>query len=58
MTTLNAIFQRYGPTYRDQYGMGLSYQQRHVIAALERCRTEALGGQVFTCPSCQTTRYS
>jgi Putative transposase/Transposase zinc-binding domain len=58
MTTLNAIFQRYGPAYRDQHGLRLSQQQQRVMAAIEACRTEALGGQVFTCPDCQTVRYS
>ncbi len=28
------------------------------MAALEACRTEALGGHLYTCPSCATTRYS
>ncbi len=58
MTTLNDIFRRFGPAYRDQSGAALSIQQRRVMAALEACRTEALGGRLFTCPACQTTRYS
>ncbi len=28
------------------------------MAAIEACRTEALGGQVYTCPTCAITRYS
>jgi hypothetical protein len=28
------------------------------MAAIERCRTEVLGGQVYTCPRCSTVRYS
>ena len=28
------------------------------MAAIEHCRTEALGGHAFTCPTCATTRYS
>jgi hypothetical protein len=28
------------------------------MAAIEQCRTEALGGQVYTCPRCATVRYS
>jgi Putative transposase/Transposase zinc-binding domain len=58
VTTLNEIFRCYGPTYRDHAGAALSVQQRRVMAAIEACRTAALGGQVFTCPACQTTRYS
>ncbi len=58
MTTLNDIFRCYGPAYREHVGAALSQQQRRVMAAIEACRTAALGGQVFTCPACQTTRYS
>jgi len=58
MITLNTIFQRAGPAYRAQPDVVISPQQRRAMLAIERCRTEALGGQVFTCPSCQTTRYS
>ena len=28
------------------------------MQAIEACRTEALGGHVYTCPACQVTRYS
>jgi hypothetical protein len=58
MITLNAIVQRAGLAYRGPAGNALSDQQHRVLGALTVCRTEALGGQVFTCPSCQTTRYS
>jgi transposase-like zinc-binding protein len=26
--------------------------------AIEACRTETLGGHIYRCPSCDTTRYS
>jgi len=58
MITLNAIVQRSGAAYRAQCGTRLSDHQRRVMHAIEACRTEALGGQVFTCPACQTLRYS
>ena len=28
------------------------------MAAIEHCRTDALGGHVYSCPTCATTRYS
>jgi hypothetical protein len=31
---------------------------RAAMAAIEACRTEALGGQIYTCPVCAMTRYS
>lgn len=58
MTTLGEIFRRYGPQYRARYGHHLSADQHAAMHAIEQCRTEALGGHVYTCPSCQTTRYS
>lgn len=58
MITLNAIVQRYGPAYCDHPPVPISRDQRRALHALDACRTDQLGGQVFTCPDCQTTRYS
>ena len=58
MTTLGEIFRRYGPQYRARYGHHMSADQHAAMHAIEQCRTEALGGHVYTCPSCETTRYS
>jgi Putative transposase/Transposase zinc-binding domain len=58
MTTLGEIFRRYGPAYRARFGQALSPSQLQAMQAIEACRTEALGGHVYTCPSCQFTRYS
>ena len=58
MITLGEIFRRYGPAYREKMGERLSASQRMAMAAIERCRTEALGGHVYTCPRCATVRYS
>ena len=58
MITLGEIFRRYGPAYREKVGERLSPSQRAAMAAIEHCRTEALGGQVYTCPRCATVRYS
>jgi len=58
MITLGDLFRRYGPQYRARYGHHLSADQHAAMHAIEQCRTEALGGHVYSCPSCQTTRYS
>jgi Putative transposase/Transposase zinc-binding domain len=58
MITLGDIFRRYGPQYRARYGHHMSADQHAAMHAIEQCRTEALGGHVYICPSCQTTRYS
>jgi hypothetical protein len=58
MITLGDVFRRYGPQYRARYGHQMSADQHQAMRAIEACRTEALGGQVYRCPACATTRYS
>jgi hypothetical protein len=58
MTTLGEIFRRYGSAYRARFGRSLSTSQQQAMQAIEACRTEALGGHIYSCPSCQVTRYS
>ncbi len=58
MITLGEIFRRYGPTYREKFGARMPANHRAVMTAIEQCRTEALGGHVYTCPACATTCYS
>jgi hypothetical protein len=58
MITLGEIFRRYGPQYRARYGQHMSADQHAAMHAIEQCRTAALGGQVYSCPACATTRYS
>ena len=57
MITLNAIFRQYGAAYRARYGDRMLPSHRAAMAVLEACRTEALGGHLYSCPSCATTRY-
>jgi hypothetical protein len=52
------IFHQYGPAYRQKYAARLLPSHRQAMRAIERCRTEALGGQVFDCPNCGEVRYS
>jgi hypothetical protein len=52
------IFRQYGPAYRQKYAAHLLPSHYQAMRAIERCRTEALGGQVFTCPACAEVRYS
>ena len=58
MVTLGEIFRRYGPQYRAHFGHRISPEHYQVMRAIEQCRTEALGGHVYTCPACATKRYS
>ncbi|HLO32566.1 MAG TPA: IS91 family transposase [Anaerolineales bacterium] len=52
------IFRRYGPAYRQKYATKLLPSHRKTMRAIECCRTEALGGQVYHCTACGETRYS
>jgi Putative transposase/Transposase zinc-binding domain len=51
------IFRTYGPAYRAQFSDRLLPSHRAAMWAIEHCRTEALGGHVYTCPDCDQTIY-
>ena len=46
------VFRRYGEAYREQHGASMSTGQRRVMAAIEVCRTAALGGHLERCDEC------
>ena len=46
------VFRRYGSEYRLQHAGTLSWEQQRVMRAIERCRTEALGGHLEQCDAC------
>jgi len=52
------IFRQYGAAYRHKHAARMLPSHRQAMRAIERCRTEALGGQVYSCSSCGETRYS
>jgi hypothetical protein len=52
------ILREYGPAYRRKYARKLLPSHRQAMWAIERCRTEALGGQLFGCLPCQEFQYS
>ncbi len=52
------IFHRYGPAYRQKYGERMLPSHRQAMTDIERCRTEVMGGHVYTCPDCGEVRYS
>jgi hypothetical protein len=47
MTELADVFQRYGPSYRAQFGDKMLPSHRQAMRAIERCRTSRLGGLGF-----------
>jgi hypothetical protein len=52
------IFRRHGDAFRTAQGNRLSHEQRKVMAAIEACRTQALGGHVERCEDCGVTRIA
>jgi hypothetical protein len=52
------LFREYGAAYRNKYADKLLPSHRQAMWAIEHCRTERLGGQVFACPNCQEFQYS
>ena len=52
------IFRRHGEDFRAAQGDRLSLDQRKVMAAIEACRTPALGAHVERCEDCGETRIS
>jgi len=52
------IFRRYGSAYRQKHAQQLLPSHRTAMRAIEHCRTEDLGGQVYRCDACGETRYS
>lgn len=55
---LAEIFRQHGPAYRDKFKGRIPVSHLKAMAAIEQCRTEALGGHVYTCEDCAESRYS
>ena len=52
------IFRRHGPAYRQAHAEQLGGTERRVMAAIEACRTPALGGHAEQCADCGFVRYA
>ena len=57
MTELAEVFEQHGPQYRAQFGDKMLPSHRQAMRAIERCRTPALGGHIYTCDACAETQY-
>ena len=58
MVELAEIFRIHTPEYLAKYSDRMPIQHRKAIRDIVRCRTEALGGQVYYCGSCEAYHYS
>ena len=52
------IFRRHGPVYRQAHAEHLGGTERRIMAAIEACRTPALGGHVEHCADCGFVRHA
>ncbi len=52
------IFRLHGPQYREQFAARLLPSHLRAMQDIERCRTAALGGQLYFCAQCDEQRYS
>jgi len=50
------VFRRHGAAFLDQHNAHLGRVERRVMAAIETCRTPALGGHVEQCNDCGLVR--
>lgn len=57
MPELAEIFARYGPAYVKKYGSAMLPSHRRAMQDIVRCRTEAMGGQIFCCTHCGERQY-
>lgn len=57
MTELAEVFEKHGPLYRAIFGDKMLPSHRQAMRDIERCRTPALGGHIYTCEACGETQY-
>src|SRR5262245_15764259 len=58
MVEIADIFRIHGPEYRSQFRDRMPPPHLRTMDAIEHCRTEALGGQLYFCEQCKERHYS
>ena len=58
MPELAQVLARHGPEYRRRFGARMPPAQARALAAIERCRTPALGGGVYDCAECGQQHFA
>jgi hypothetical protein len=58
VSELAEIFQQYGSEYWAKYEQRMPVSHQVAMRAIEQCRTEQLGGHVYSCQACQISEYS
>ncbi len=52
------VFRRHGPAWRRKHAGRIPLRQLKAMAAIEHCRSAALGGHVLRCEGCETVQIS
>jgi hypothetical protein len=55
--SFHELLTQFGPGYLDQFGSAMPGRQREVLERILRCRTPAMGGELFGCPDCHRFHY-
>lgn len=58
MPGLADIIRRHGPEYLRQFGDRMSVDQHRALRDIAACRTPAMGGQRWLCPSCGEQHFA
>jgi hypothetical protein len=58
MLELADIFREYGPAYRAKYGDRLLPSHIKAMEDIIGCRTDAMGGHVYSCDACNESLYA
>ena len=56
--TVTEVIRRFAPAYVECYGDFMTLPQRKALTAILQCRTEAMGGRVWSCEDCGAVRYA
>lgn len=57
MVELAQVLQRHWPQYERQFGEDILPSHRRAVQCILRCRTAALGGEVYRCADCQYDHF-
>jgi len=55
--TVHQLLRQLAPDYCKRFGSSMPLRHRRVLNKILRCRTPALGGQLFQCPECPGFDY-
>lgn len=58
MISLAEVLHRHWPEYERRFGAQLLPSHRRAVECICRCRTAALGAQIYRCPKCHQEHYA